>query len=139
MSTPLRTLRENLGLTQAEAAAYSGVSLKTWWRWERQSDPPRLAVLAMRAYQMEWQPIETAPRDGTPVLVVGGKLFYYLGDWPNKGEPLSGPAIAQWGCERWRRHAEWLAGHNEDGDAITVEPTHWLPASVQPEPPEQPE
>lgn len=57
---------------------------------------------------MEWQPIETAPRDGTWILVyVNGTVtnaFFYLGHW-------------------------------DDGDYFSrMEPTHWMPL---PEPPDE--
>ena len=35
----LRDIRERLGLTQAQAAAKSGVSFRTWWNWE--NDPEK--------------------------------------------------------------------------------------------------
>lgn len=73
---------------------------------------------------MEWQPIETAQKDGTPVdLWVVSRLTYnHAGrriinvKWDRVTDFM--------GCERM----DWAHGHGED-----VEPTHWMPT---PEPPE---
>lgn len=61
---------------------------------------------------MEWQPIETAPRDGTP----------FLGYWAGGKHDCSFRAI-KWHKENW-----WET--NED--YRTSEPSHWMPL---PEPP----
>lgn len=60
---------------------------------------------------MTWQPIETAPTDGSWVLIVA--------DW--KRAPVT---IGFW-------NAEWFALHPQAG-AIFTEPTHWMPL---PDPP----
>lgn len=70
---------------------------------------------------MEWQPIETAPKDGTPYLAVemaGGKAI----DW----------AVCSWHVTSKGR--KWMnvlgsAGHDCEP---TIDPTHWTPL---PEPP----
>lgn len=61
-----------------------------------------------------WQPIATAPKDGTWVLAF----------W--EGRPVS------WDNYGWVR---WVDGHlvNEAGDTFPRMPTHWQPL---PEPPE---
>lgn len=67
---------------------------------------------ALTAYEaMQWQPIETAPRDGTEVLIWNGT-----------------------NCDV--AHAAWF---NDDGSPnwfnndTTVEPTHWMPLSTPPQ------
>lgn len=67
----------------------------------------------------EWQSIETAPRDGTPVL-----LFL-----PDGNRGLSGCKVGEWwGC--WWTNGGPNAGRDMDGwDSAT----HWMPL---PEPPE---
>ena len=74
----------------------------------------------------EWQPIASAPKDGTTVLVFNG---------PNVGfytpEGSMGTAV-------WREQAfpdaieSWCAADCCDG-VTTYDPTHWMPL---PEPPE---
>lgn len=60
----------------------------------------------------EWQPIETAPKDGTLIL-----LWAFL-DWKDDLVPVCG-WYAQ-SAEMWLCHSAWL------------NPTHWMPL---PEPP----
>jgi hypothetical protein len=59
----------------------------------------------------KWQPIESAPRDGTPVL----------------GYSTEGVMYACWYFER-----SWLFFRNHRGDRWAFHPTHWMPL---PEPP----
>ena len=61
----------------------------------------------------EWQPIETAPKDGT--VVVGYDRSNHHADDRNYAE------FMRWDGERWR-----------DPDTWTITPTHWMPL---PEPP----
>lgn len=64
----------------------------------------------------EWQPIETAPRDGTLVLLYVGRFAvdgFYLLHW----EPKAGAAGA------------WV---DDSGRGLVGEPTHWMSL---PEPP----
>lgn len=61
----------------------------------------------------DWQPIETAPRDGTPVLAcVAGADF-----WPDK---------VQWDAT----HSVWVYPCRCHGPALAV--THWLPLPLGP-------
>ena len=78
---------------------------------------------------MTWQPIETAPKDGTAILVWNGPN---IGFYTHKGD--MGVAI-------WREQAlpgkdrmRWCAQDCCDG-VTTYEPTHWMPL---PDPPKQP-
>ena len=105
---------------------------------------------------MSWQPIETAPRDGTDVLV----WFDHDADpyqdphnpehltdyavWADFGNYLTGKGvtIAQWFPEQWEAEDEygsgywlpaaWFSRHSDDYE-IACNPTHWQPL---PEPPE---
>ena len=63
----------------------------------------------------KWQPIETAPTDGTAVL-----LYPYLDDWAN--------AYVVYGYATL--DGEWFS----EVGRLTFEPTHWMPL---PEPPEE--
>ena len=64
---------------------------------------------------MHWQPIETAPRDGTPILLWAGSL-----DWRDLGVPSIG----------WMSNTMnvWCM---KSADAH--EPTHWMPLPQNPE------
>lgn len=65
------------------------------------------ALREARAMGPEWQPIETAPKDGTQILMV---IAGY--------EPL---------CGRWRR-GTWTS----DPDKAYFSPTHWQPLPAAP-------
>jgi hypothetical protein len=76
---------------------------------------------------MTWQPIETAPKDGTPILVWNGSSF---GFYTRAGDM----GVAIWreqalpGKDRWR----WCAQDCCDG-VTTYDPTHWMPLPGPPE------
>lgn len=66
-----------------------------------------------------WQPIETAPRDGSPVL--SGFDCALDGEIDRCAHVL---AVAFW-CEEtgnWRSF-----GSNPDSDPLYLQPTHWMP------------
>jgi hypothetical protein len=68
-----------------------------------------------------WQPIETAPKDRTPVLIAGGTVMWLLHPYPDD-MPLRVVALA------YRDGDEW-----DDGDgAYTYKPTHWMPLPAPP-------
>jgi hypothetical protein len=73
---------------------------------------------------MEWQPISTAPKDGTRVLL----WMVFEGD--ETTEPFEDWSFGEWddGCEDefFGRPAGWCA-------YIIGEPTHWLPVTPPPE------
>jgi Protein of unknown function (DUF551) len=66
--------------------------------------------------EMKWQPIETAPKDGTAILALVDGLH------ENTGEPFIA-AVA------WYREGFWLV-NEEGGD--TYQPTHWMPLPPPP-------
>jgi len=72
---------------------------------------------------MEWQPIETAPKDGTRVLLAGGKMFCEALDCY-----VMSPLSAQWDVDIW------LVAGTEGGYvcADVQEPTHWMPLPLPP-------
>jgi hypothetical protein len=81
---------------------------------------------------MEWQPIDTAPKDGTAIKVKrvyqGRVAFEGYASWRtvNFGElrdPLSGEIFAQ-----AENATGWMC---TDIDKRFPEPTHWMPASTQ--------
>lgn len=73
----------------------------------------------------EWQPIETAPKDGMPILAVIAGFV---------------PCVAIWVCfegeSRWSLDPEEFTNDDhfsEHWRATRYEPTHWMPL---PEPPD---
>ena len=71
---------------------------------------------------MSWQPISTAPRDGTKI-VVRGPDWVRIAAWETNGG-LNG---ANWIVyERGMVKVTTGGGHG-DGYAITCHPTHWMP------------
>ena len=71
---------------------------------------------ALAAYERAlWQPIETAPMDGSEVLVWDGSERVHIGWWWNGGG---------------NQYAEgWLAADEEDG---RITPTQWRPLPAGP-------
>ena len=65
----------------------------------------------------EWQPIETAPRDGAPVLIA-----------------CVGECGTKWMYVAWSKRSAWRFCERKDGSYYAVHdtPTHWMPL---PEPP----
>ena len=63
---------------------------------------------------MDWQPIETAPRDGRYVLLWGDDIGCVVGSWCDE-------------CEVWEAHGGMLAGSVADvcGPTICADVTHW--------------
>jgi hypothetical protein len=62
-----------------------------------------------------WEPIETAPRDGTPILVAAGRRYYPMSCWWSE------------------KHQQWVIRESA-GRVVYVDfpLTHWMPL---PEPP----
>jgi hypothetical protein len=60
-----------------------------------------------------WQPIETAPTDGTRVMLCAGRWHYLAGvQWEDDdGRPV------------------WFGG-----DVVVDDPTHWMPLPALPQP-----
>lgn len=69
---------------------------------------------------MDWQPIETAPTDGTMILLSDGKHFA-AGKWEHKW-------WAAFGCSAWDRNTS-IDSH--DGPVLE-KPTHWAPMFPRP-------
>jgi len=65
---------------------------------------------------MGWQPIETAPKDGTDVLLAGtGTYDVTVGSFY---KATKGPSV----CDGW---------YYQDGSS-RIEPTHWMPLPPPP-------
>lgn len=78
----------------------------------------------------EWQPIETAPKNGTEVFVyVPGESLYPTVASYKSGEYWK----AEYGDEAYMEAGwYWSFGYPSDFHEEPVEPTHWMPL---PEPP----
>jgi len=76
----------------------------------------------------EWQPIETAPRDGTPILVFGGEFT------PSVDPPR--PVESAVKCERSIEDGvlRYFVCDTDYYSAEVVGPTHWQPL---PQPPKE--
>jgi hypothetical protein len=71
---------------------------------------------------MDWQPIETAPKDGTAVLVFGERY-----STPN-GTP--GIAVARWYEDGFPPQTWWGTA----GNSLVVQcPSHWMPLPPPPD------
>lgn len=71
----------------------------------------------------EWLPIETAPKDGTRVLL-----------WSLDADPALMPVIGEYdddGPEPWG--AAWWQDPTTDHFPIDADPTHWLPLPGPPQ------
>ena len=101
---------------------------------------------------MEWQPIETAPKDGTPILAWcdheadeyflddGKSLTLYGGHTEGLSHVEDGLNIVVWGGGWDDRTYEYDGGwmpdwwfQNGSEFEVTANPTHWMPL---PDPPE---
>jgi|DEB0MinimDraft_3_1074331.scaffolds.fasta_scaffold139672_2 hypothetical protein len=75
---------------------------------------------------MEWQPIETAPKDGTRVLAYWPDVYEI--NAATQVESWYGP-WAPWGSKEmlltWQSAFEWADGDNS--------PTHWMPLPNPPQ------
>ena len=67
---------------------------------------------------MDWQPIETAPKDGTKVLV-----------WSNSNV-WNEPDVAYWGRSNPLNQPAWAGGHCRVSHID--QPTHWMPLPPPP-------
>ena len=79
---------------------------------------------------MEWQPIETAPKDGTPFLAFSADAFYEPreGALGLKSTPMLVMAWLPSGAHPYPCDdaGDWHDFHNYD-------PTHWMPLPTPPE------
>lgn len=74
----------------------------------------------IRGYKMNWQPIETAPKDGTRIVVWDSTLNTFLDlVWVNTKRHLEFPVEAEW------QYVDnyWYSLTPEP----KPKPTHWLP------------
>jgi hypothetical protein len=95
-----------------------------WLEVKRESIAAALrTAYAAGAEADRWQPIETAPRDGTSILVAGGTITWH---GPGTTVTLEEVSHVNWDG------AGWWVGNDEDGEHISCEPTHWMPLPQKP-------
>lgn len=68
---------------------------------------------------MKWQPIQTAPKDGRPLFLI----------WAPNGEEDYRAFSPGWDGDGWTTQ--------KAGDGYWIDPTHWLPDALEPDPPEK--
>ena len=78
---------------------------------------------------MKWQPIETAPKDGTVILLAGGED-------DNSGHTSDPKLLAfmRAPCRAMWDHDSWLIGLAEACyvGIVRENPTHWMPLPAPP-------
>lgn len=74
-----------------------------------------------------WMPIETAPKDGNPVLIAGGVFDVY----DHESLAMTGVSIAYWDKHRQEWHGDEANAHDE---YKTHRPTCWQPLIAPPSP-----
>lgn len=90
------------------------------------SRPDGFSELRVNLAALAWQPIQTAPKDGRQVLIVGGR-FTYDDDWTSA--PFLGVAIALWVSNSHSPMGGGWQGENNGGHDQWNwhQPTHWQP------------
>jgi hypothetical protein len=79
---------------------------------------------------MKWKPIETAPKDGTYVLISRAGLT------TTSNAPILPPAVARWketteGTYKKKISGQWLGV--DTGSPILGRPVRWAPLPIEPE------
>jgi hypothetical protein len=88
---------------------------------------PRVSRAARRGLTA-WRPIETAPKDGSEILISGG-TWYYTESTISDHVSFHGVQIA-----RWIEHRQsWHGGYGSEYDGVYYHsPTHWMPLPPPP-------
>jgi hypothetical protein len=75
-------------------------------------------------FKGKWEPIETAPKDGTDILV-------YNGDWGGKYITANKIGVASWSQQVLPNgKSGWIA--SDDEGVMMYKPTHWMPLPEEP-------
>lgn len=82
----------------------------------------------------DWQPIATAPKDGTWILLAGGKTDEDFYNPSARAEWLNRAVTAFWHEDQWFEDGGAWAIAFWDGDWRTYYdvPTHWMPIPSAP-------
>ena len=79
---------------------------------------------------MEWQPIETAPKDGSVIQVKRGKSGYAINVYycePDYWDAPTGIGTSQLRADGFIADDEWWGFYDLDGHGPFVGITHWMP------------
>lgn len=79
---------------------------------------------------MEWQPIETAPRDGTVILAYCPEYGMRQTEMGRYRE--GSPGYARWEMGDGPRNYGWVWIEEKHNSAHTWKPTHWMPLPPPP-------
>lgn len=81
---------------------------------------------------MSWQPIETAPKNGTWILLRGGSVDTSVYN-PDVVGPMNPAVVAFWHIWDFSQNAEWAFSF-WDGEWYSSydNPTHWMPLPSDP-------
>lgn len=74
----------------------------------------------------EWQPIETAPRDGTEILGFRPDQGVFIFRWAETSDFDSTDPGEEWSEDWWHDLWGWMEGD--------LQPTHWMPLPPPPSP-----
>ena len=99
----------------ADLPPYAG----EWDGHDKEVVHARLATISSLEAEREWQPIETAPRDGTTILLIGGA--YHGLPWP--GQYLE---------SEFRPGMPWVCVIKGNSRLYEHVPTHWRPLPAPP-------
>lgn len=82
---------------------------------------------------MDWQPIETAPLDGTEVLAVYVKQYCF-----EKKLTIYGPwtvlfnSGVWWASHDGVKAVEYMSDFGTEYKEVGIDPTHWMPLPLPP-------
>ena len=134
-------------MTDEERELVERLREQSTWLWCE--DEPTEAADAMRAAASlieriakerdearKWQPIDSAPKDGTVVLLWGGRLDWYKDDLNEDEKHLHNRPVTGW----WGRQPDWSTENTiwrycsyDSGIYGEYEnPTHWMPIPTPP-------
>ncbi len=79
----------------------------------------------MKTLENKWQQIETAPRDGTAIMVIGGEF--------ESAGSRNIPMIVDTVWTNYEDKEIWTAVHYYYYECSVINPTHWMPIPNLPE------
>lgn len=75
--------------------------------------------------RLEWKPIESAPKDGTSILICGGTVAWE-GMFGEDEFPMNGVQTASWYNDHWK------GGYDNDGRYNYYKPKYWMRLPLPP-------